>query len=123
MVLASDKEDNRVLGLSFWNTKEDAAEYHRAEYPKVQESHLCSSTPALRPEPRADGFSEIGNRLRRVDNCPVFSYHRGSRAWRTGRNSETAAALVASREEATMAHTNRGRVILGGLVAGLVINI
>jgi heme-degrading monooxygenase HmoA len=37
-VLISDKDDNRVLGLSFWNTKEDAEQYHRAEYPTVQES-------------------------------------------------------------------------------------
>jgi hypothetical protein len=29
--LVSDKEDNRVLSLSFWNTKEDA-EQHLAEY-------------------------------------------------------------------------------------------
>ena len=36
-VLISDKDDNRVVGLSFWNTKEDAEQYHRAEYPKVQE--------------------------------------------------------------------------------------
>jgi heme-degrading monooxygenase HmoA len=26
-VLVSDKEDNRVLSLSFWNTKKDAEEY------------------------------------------------------------------------------------------------
>ena len=38
MVLVSDKEDNRVLGLSFWNTREDAEQYHRTEYPKVQET-------------------------------------------------------------------------------------
>ena len=37
MVLVSDRDDNRVVGLSFWNTREDAEQYHRAEYPKVQE--------------------------------------------------------------------------------------
>jgi hypothetical protein len=36
--------------------------------------------------------------------------------------SEPANAALAE-EEDTMAHTNRGRVILGGLLAGLVINI
>lgn len=36
MVLVSDK-DNRVLGLSFWNTREDAEQYHRADYARVQE--------------------------------------------------------------------------------------
>ena len=34
-VFVSDKEDNRVLALGFWNTKEDAEQYHRAEYQKV----------------------------------------------------------------------------------------
>jgi heme-degrading monooxygenase HmoA len=34
-VLVSDTEANRVLGLSFWNTKEDAERYHREQYPKV----------------------------------------------------------------------------------------
>ena len=38
MVLVSDKEDNRVLALSFWNTREDAEQYHRSEFPKVQET-------------------------------------------------------------------------------------
>lgn len=37
MVLVSDKEPNRVLGISFWDTRENAEEYHRTEYPKVQE--------------------------------------------------------------------------------------
>jgi heme-degrading monooxygenase HmoA len=50
MVLVSDKEDNRVLGLSFWNTKEDAEQYHRAEYPKVQEilRPLLEAEPVIR---------------------------------------------------------------------------
>lgn len=50
MVLVSDKEDNRVLGLSFWNTREDAEQYHRAEYPKVQEilRPLLDAEPVIR---------------------------------------------------------------------------
>jgi heme-degrading monooxygenase HmoA len=49
-VLISDKDDNRVLGLSFWNTKEDAEQYHRAEYPKVQETlrPLLEAEPVIR---------------------------------------------------------------------------
>ena len=49
-VLISDKDDNRVLGLSFWNTKEDAEQYHRAEYPKVRETlqHLLDAEPVIR---------------------------------------------------------------------------
>jgi len=49
-VLVSDKEDNRVLSLSFWNTREDAEQYHRAEYPKVNEMvrHLLEAEPTIR---------------------------------------------------------------------------
>jgi len=49
-VLISDKDDNRVLGLSFWNTKEDAEQYHRAEYQKVHEMvrHLLDGEPVIR---------------------------------------------------------------------------
>jgi len=50
MVFVSDKEDNRVLGLSFWNTREDAEQYHRTEYPKVQEAirPLLDAEPVIR---------------------------------------------------------------------------
>jgi len=49
-VLVPDKEDNRVLSLSFWNTKENAEEYHRAEYQKVHEilQHLLDAEPVIR---------------------------------------------------------------------------
>ena len=36
MVFVSDK-DNRVLGISFWETREDAEQYHRSDYQKVHE--------------------------------------------------------------------------------------
>jgi heme-degrading monooxygenase HmoA len=49
-VLVSDKEDNRVLSLSFWKTREDAQEYHRAEYQEVKEivQHLLEGEPMIR---------------------------------------------------------------------------
>jgi heme-degrading monooxygenase HmoA len=49
-VLVSDKEDNRVLSLSFWNTREDAEEYHRAQYEKVHEMvrNLLDAEPVIR---------------------------------------------------------------------------
>ena len=49
-VFVSDKEDNRVLALGFWNTKEDAEQYHRVEYQKVHETirHLLESEPVIR---------------------------------------------------------------------------
>jgi heme-degrading monooxygenase HmoA len=49
-VLTSDTEANRMIGLSFWNSKEDADRYHREGYPKVNEllSPLLESTPVIR---------------------------------------------------------------------------
>ena len=49
-VFISDKEDNGVLALGFWNTKEDAEQYHRAEYHKVRETlrHLLEAEPVIR---------------------------------------------------------------------------
>ncbi|HYL16755.1 MAG TPA: antibiotic biosynthesis monooxygenase [Terriglobales bacterium] len=49
-VLASDTESNRVLGLSFWNSKQDAERYRREQYPKIHEmlKHLLESEPVIR---------------------------------------------------------------------------
>jgi heme-degrading monooxygenase HmoA len=43
-VLLSDTEPNRVLALSFWNTKEDAERYHREQYPPSTRWYDLSST-------------------------------------------------------------------------------
>jgi len=49
-VFVSDKETNRVLALVFWKTKEDAEQYHRAEYQKVHDAirHLLEAEPVVR---------------------------------------------------------------------------
>jgi heme-degrading monooxygenase HmoA len=49
-VLVSDAEPDRVLGLSFWDSKEDAERYHREQYPQVQETmrHLLETEPVIR---------------------------------------------------------------------------
>jgi quinol monooxygenase YgiN len=49
-VFVSDKDDNRVLAQGFWNTQEDAEQYHRTEYEKVHETirHLLESEPVIR---------------------------------------------------------------------------
>ena len=49
-VLVSDKEDNRVLSLSFWNSKEDAERYQREQYPAIHEMvrHLLEAEPVIR---------------------------------------------------------------------------
>jgi heme-degrading monooxygenase HmoA len=46
-VLVSDTESTRILGLSFWNSKEDAERYHREQFPKIQEM----LKPMLETEP------------------------------------------------------------------------
>ena len=50
MVLVSDTEHNRILGISFWNSKEDAEQYHREQFPKIHDSvrHLLESDPQVR---------------------------------------------------------------------------
>jgi len=49
-VLVSDTEPTRVLGLSFWNNKEDAERYHQEQYPKIHEmmKHLLETEPNIR---------------------------------------------------------------------------
>ena len=49
-VLVSDAEPNRVLGLSFWNSKEDAERYHREQYPQIHEmlKLLLETEPQIR---------------------------------------------------------------------------
>lgn len=50
MVLVSNTEPNRVLGISVWNSQEDAERYHREQFPKISEilSHLIESDPVVR---------------------------------------------------------------------------
>src|SRR5258708_34733768 len=50
-VLVSDTESTRILGLSFWNSKEDAERYHREQFPKIHErlKPLLETEPAARP--------------------------------------------------------------------------
>jgi quinol monooxygenase YgiN len=49
-VLTSDTEPNRIIGLSFWHSKEDAMRYHEEAYPKVNEilSPLLEGAPVVR---------------------------------------------------------------------------
>jgi heme-degrading monooxygenase HmoA len=47
IVLISDKETDRIMAISFWNTREDAELYHREQFAKIQESvrHLLEGEP------------------------------------------------------------------------------
>jgi len=49
-LLVSDTEPNRVLAISFWNTKEDAERYHKEQYPAIHEMirHLLDADPVVR---------------------------------------------------------------------------
>ena len=49
-VLVSDTESTRILGLSFWNSKEDAERYRQEQYPKIHEmmKHLLETEPNIR---------------------------------------------------------------------------
>jgi heme-degrading monooxygenase HmoA len=50
MVFVSATEPDRILGISFWNTREDAEQYHREQFPKIHDSvkHLLATEPAVR---------------------------------------------------------------------------
>ena len=50
IVLLSDTDPDRALGISFWDTKEDAELYHREQFPKIQDSirHLLDDEPVVR---------------------------------------------------------------------------
>jgi heme-degrading monooxygenase HmoA len=50
IILNSEAEPDRVLALSFWNTKEDAERYHREQYRNIHESlrHLLQTEPNVR---------------------------------------------------------------------------
>jgi heme-degrading monooxygenase HmoA len=49
-VLVSDPEPNRVLAISFWNTREDAERYQEEQYPAVHDMvrHLLETEPVVR---------------------------------------------------------------------------
>ena len=49
-LLVSDTEPNRVLAISFWNTKEDAERYHQEPYPAIHEMirSLLDADPVVR---------------------------------------------------------------------------
>jgi heme-degrading monooxygenase HmoA len=49
-VLVSDTEPTRVLGLSFWNRREDAERYHEAHFRQIGEMlrHLVETEPVIR---------------------------------------------------------------------------
>jgi quinol monooxygenase YgiN len=51
-VLVSDTQPNRVLALSFWNSKKDAERYHQEQYPKIHEM----LKPLLETEPVIQTF-------------------------------------------------------------------
>ena len=49
-LLVSDKEPDRVMAISFWNTKEDAERYQREQYSVIQQMirPLLDGEPVVR---------------------------------------------------------------------------
>ncbi len=49
-VLVSDTDPDQVLGLSFWNRKDDAERYRQEQYPKVHDmlKNLLETEPIIR---------------------------------------------------------------------------
>ncbi len=49
-ILVSDTDPNQVLGLSYWNSKEDAERYQREDFAKVREilQPYLESQPLIR---------------------------------------------------------------------------
>jgi heme-degrading monooxygenase HmoA len=49
-VIVSDTEPNRILALSFWNTREDAQRYESEQFDTVQKTvqHLLETAPVVR---------------------------------------------------------------------------
>lgn len=61
-VLVSDTESTRVLGLSFWNSREDAERYNREQFPKIQEM----LKPLLETEPTVRTFEVHSSTTHRI---------------------------------------------------------
>ena len=61
-VLVSDTESTRVLGLSFWNSREDAERYNREQFPKIQEM----LKPLLETEPNVRTFEVHSSTTHRI---------------------------------------------------------
>jgi heme-degrading monooxygenase HmoA len=49
-VMVSDAEPNRILAISFWNTRDDAQRYQREQFDTVQKivQHLLETAPVVR---------------------------------------------------------------------------
>ena len=50
IVLVSDNEPDRILGISFWDSKNDAELYHREQFTTIKDSvrHLLEAEPVVR---------------------------------------------------------------------------
>ena len=50
IVLVSNTEPDRILGISFWDSKKEAELYHREQFPTIQDSvrHLLEGEPVIR---------------------------------------------------------------------------
>ena len=61
-MLVSDAEPNRILDISFWNSKADAEQYDREQFPKTHEK----LKPLLEPEPTIRTFEVQSSTTHRI---------------------------------------------------------
>jgi heme-degrading monooxygenase HmoA len=50
IALVSETEPDRLIGISFWDSREDAELYRREQFPKIHDSvrHLLEAEPVVR---------------------------------------------------------------------------
>jgi heme-degrading monooxygenase HmoA len=53
ITLESEEESERLVSISFWNTKQEAERYHREQYLRIVEM----LKPLLKGDPKVDTFS------------------------------------------------------------------
>jgi heme-degrading monooxygenase HmoA len=64
MVLVSNTDPNRVLALSFWNSREDAERYHREQFSQITEMirNFCDG------EPRVETYDVNTSTIHRINS-------------------------------------------------------
>ena len=62
IALESEDETERLVAISFWNTKHDAERYHREHYPRVAEM----LKPYLTSDPRVETFTVGQSTVHRI---------------------------------------------------------
>jgi heme-degrading monooxygenase HmoA len=60
--LVSESNEQRLVAISFWRTKEDAERYHRETFPRV----LDIIKPALQSQPKVETYNVEDSSIHRI---------------------------------------------------------